>query len=155
MRLSAPLLLILGALACDTDPKLSEDSCDGRTPADGQEVTVQLTELGYLGYVDTGIGLSDEYQLIIADETSWAEMTAAWGASGGLSPDFSTQVVFVNAWVYGGCGEQYLYGAWQWDETLRVRAEYSAESAVCDAYFPQADLLLLSLNGATDLGWCE
>ena len=155
MRISATLAVLLGSVACDNDPKLSTDDCDGRPVADGLELTVQLTELGYLGYVDTGTSLSDAYQMIIADEKEWAAMTASWGSNGGLNPDFSTEAVFVNAWVYGGCGEAYLYGAWQWDETLRVRAEYTSDSAVCDGYFPQADLMLMTLNGATDLGWCE
>ena len=154
-NLPAALILFLGSMACDDEPKLSTDACDGRLLSEGQEVTAQLTELGYLGYIDSGNSLSDAYQMIISDDKEWAEMTAAWGSKGALSPDFTTQAVFVNAWVNGGCGEQYLYGAWQWDETLRVRAEYSADSAVCDGYFPQAELLLQSLHGADDLGLCQ
>ena len=115
---------------------------------------LQLEELGYTGG-DTGMGLSDEYQRIISDEKSWAELTASWGSSGGLEPDFSTQAVFVNAWVYGGCGEAFQYSAWQWEDVLRVQALHVVEEVVCDAYFPQVDLLLVSRNDAVDVNWCD
>jgi hypothetical protein len=144
-------LLLLVITGCD---EVSQKTCDGLSPQDGEEITLQLVELGY-SQVDTGGGLGDTYQLIISDDATWAEQVTAWGDDGGLTPDFSVETVFVHAWVFGGCGEAYHYGAWRWDDVLRVRAEYESEGAVCDAYMPQVDLLVVPHGGASDLGWCE
>lgn len=146
MVLLLPSLLAL--LACDTEPL-----CDGLDPAAGDEVAVQLTELGYSDFHDTGFG--DTTLPVITSESDWTEATASWGTDGGLSPDFAAQAVWPHKWIFGGCGEWYEYPAWRWGSTLRVRARYESEDGVCDGAFPQLDLVLIDLDGATDLGWCE
>ncbi len=147
------VLMLLTLSGCG-DEDISKASCDGRSPADGAEVALQLTELGYV-FIDTGTSQGDTYQSIIRDDADWAEQTSIWGSDGGLTPDFTAEAIFVNAWVYGGCGEAYTYGAWQWDDTLRVRASYASEDTVCDGYMPQVDLMSVPLGEAEDIGWCE
>ena len=140
------MIMLLALTGCGED--ISTASCDGRSPADGEEVALQLTELGY-----TGDG--NAYQSVIRDDADWAEQISMWGSDGGLTPDFTAEAIFVNAWVFGGCGEEYTYGAWQWDDTIRLRAAHATEDTVCDGYMPQVDLMSVPLGDATDIGWCE
>lgn len=144
------LLLSLALVGCSD---VSQATCDGRNPRAGESLTLQLVTLGY---ADTDTGTQgDTWQDIFSDDARWQAQVAVWGDDGGLSPDFSAEAIFANAWVFGGCGEAYHYAAWRWDDTIRVRAEYDAERATCDAYFPQIDLLRVATGGLTALGWCE
>lgn len=144
------LLLLLTLPACS----LGQPPCDGLEIRNGDEMDLRLIELGYGEYtMDTGS--ADGPRRTFADSESWEAQVELWGTDGGLSPDFDNEVVFSNAWTFGGCNESYEYKAWRWDEILNVRAEHKTKRASCDASIPQIDLVVVERGGAIYPGWCE
>ncbi len=128
--------------------------CDSHKPGHGDEVEVSLT---LLGYGDYGGDRGERQREAVEDEAAWEAPVADWGTDADVSPDLDTEMVFVNTWKERGRGdEEPTYGAWTWTwgEALRMRA---VESGSCsnDMSLPNIDLLMLTTDGATDLGWSE
>lgn len=149
-KLPAVPVLMVATMLVAASCGLFKPDCGEHDPADGEEVN---TRLKVLGYSEFDSGWSRGRDIHTSDER-WQEQTSEWGTDGGLDPDFSTEAVFEKNWADGGCSDPFTYEAWRWGEVLRVYAE-RGDPGGCDAHFPQIDLVLVKLGGATDLGWCN
>lgn len=128
--------------------------CDGLDPRDGETVDIQLTLLGYGDYTDGGEEILPDSE-IVEDEARWTELVAFMGTDGGVSPDFESQVAFLNGWNERGCGDDSpTYAAWRWDDTARIR-RLDGEACNNDMALPNMDIGLIERGSATDYGWCE
>lgn len=143
--------LVLGA--CDP----MNAPCDGLDPKDGEAVDIQLTLLGYGQYSEwdeDGEDILPDSE-IVEDEARWTELVEVMGTDGGVSPDFDSQVAFLNGWDDRGCGDEApTYGAWRWDDTVRIR-RLDGEACHNDMVLPNMDIGLIERGSATDYGWCE
>ncbi len=125
--------------------------CEGRAPDEADEVTIQLTVMGYIE--------ADTERQVHSDADQWSDFLSSLSEDTGAVADpipdidWEDQIVFTNSWVDGGCEEGPSYEAWQQDDQLRVRVAYGADDG-CDAYMPQIDVLVLDIGGASDLDWC-
>lgn len=147
--LPVALLLLPGLAGCEEEGPLA--ACGGFAVAEGEEVDSTLHALDYTEYEGEGGAPDTE---IVKDETAWAELLEAAEVDPGIEPDFATSAVWVHRWSDGGCEAPIEYPAWRWEETLRV-GRSQAYNDGCDADFRQIDFIVLELDGATDLGWCE
>ncbi|TNE86445.1 MAG: hypothetical protein EP330_22155 [Deltaproteobacteria bacterium] len=146
MRLLAPMLFTLtacqGGLRC---PSLSDDA---------EELPFQLASLGY-GQFDGEdpfvIGAGE----VLQTQDAWDSAVTRWGTDGGLSPDFATELVFVNRWDTDGCGGRTVdYAPWLDADRLRMVLRVNEPSSTCDMALSQIDLLVVAHGGATDIAWC-
>ena len=125
--------------------------CEGNPPRDAEELEHQLQSLGYGEFGDSGFGQPDS--AILQDQESWESYAAEGGIQASeLSVDFSSELVFVNSWVDGGC-DSISYTALLQVSSLRLRREETTGG--CDAFFPQLDFVVVEHRGATDVDFCE
>jgi len=126
--------------------------CEGRAPAEADEVTIQLTVMGYIE--------ADTARQVHSDADQWSDFLSSLSEDTGAVDDpipdidWEDQIVFTNSWVDGGCEEGPSYEAWQQDDQIRMRVAYGWDDG-CDAYMPQIDVLVLDMGEASDLTWCE
>ena len=135
-----------------------DETCDGLDPKDGEAVDIQLTLLGYVTYdfADKGgESVIPGFAEIVLDEARWMELVDALGDDGGVSPDFESQVAFLSRWDSGGCGdEEPSYGAWLWEETVRIR-RVEGEGCDTDMAIHYMDIGVVERGSATGFGWCD
>ena len=148
-------IMWLTAMGCENPER---ETCDGFEPRDGIPVEVMLTTLGYgdfdMGGEDDGGDWSEGVDIIESAE-AWAAVEATYGIAGTISPDFSTEVVFVHRWADGGCDPEFEYYAWVWEDALRLRMYQEPQKHGCDAYFPMLGLAVVPREDAVDFGVCE
>ena len=138
------MLLITGLLGC------SGTLCEGSIPRDAQVLEHQLAGLGYGEFGDSGFG--DSSSRVLQDQDALDAYLAEVGGTLDLDVDFSSEVVFANSWVDGGCDELTYTVVFQ-DGTLRLRREELTGG--CDAWFPQLDFVVTEHRDATDIDFCE
>ena len=120
-------------------------------PKGATEVELQLHELGYVRSGETTvIETRNEYDALLADEGD-----TGFGSLGEAPDvDFDTHVVFTRWWVDGGCQDKPTYTGWVLDGTLSVHVDPGRDGG-CEAWFPQLDVLVAPISGATAFTWAE
>jgi|GEM_PF-3491581 len=135
------------------DPHGPPILCDDQHVDDGTALPYELELIGY-GDAAFDEDLMADGPQVVTDPTAWDTLVARLNTTVSLAPDFSSDAVFVHPWSDGGCEPMFEYDAIGWSDAVRVRAWQAGEDAGCDAYFPNVDLILVDLGGATNLGFC-
>jgi hypothetical protein len=148
MRLCVLLSMTAALTACGNADELSCPSF----ASNAEELSMELVELVDGSFSGEEVFTEGPGEVLQTDAT-WSSAVTRWGTDGGLTPDFTTDLVFVNRWDSCGGGLQ-EYAAWKDGARLRVVLAATEPDATCDMASPQIDLILVPHGGATDIAWC-
>lgn len=142
-------MLRLAALAVGLSAAcVQQQPCDGFEPVDGVVLDLDVVAGGG-AYEHTG-GHEP-----ITTEQQWQLAVDEMGADPGLSPDFQSEAVLVYATYRAACGEEIDFFGWRWDSDARVRAEHTLSGDTCDLDHEETWYIVVDLDGATSIEWCE